>query len=166
MKVLIAYMSQTGNTKKVAEAIFQEIKAEKQMRRLDEIDAIEDYDLVFVGFPIQAYGPANAAKVFLEKHATGKDIVLFVTHAAHEDQDELPEWLARCREAATGANLVGMFNCRGELSQSIADYMSKSGDPKLEAWAQERPETTGQPDATRLERARVFAREIMAKYRQ
>ncbi|MBM3155927.1 MAG: hypothetical protein FJ004_01415 [Chloroflexi bacterium] len=29
MKVLVAYMSQTGNTRKVAEAIFEEIHAEK-----------------------------------------------------------------------------------------------------------------------------------------
>lgn len=37
MKVLVAYMSQTGNTKEVAEAIFDEIKCEKEIKRLNEI---------------------------------------------------------------------------------------------------------------------------------
>jgi len=30
MKVIVAYMSQTGNTRKVAEAIFEEIQSEKE----------------------------------------------------------------------------------------------------------------------------------------
>ena len=109
-------------------------------------------------------GPAQPAKEFLARHCAGKNIALFVTHATSEDQEELPAWLAKCREAAAGANILGMFDCRGELSQSTADLMLKSGDPKLIAWAQERSETIGQPDAARLERARAFAREIMDGY--
>ena len=31
MKVIVTYLSQTGNTKKVAEAIFQEIKVKKEI---------------------------------------------------------------------------------------------------------------------------------------
>ena len=164
MKVLVAYMSQSGNTKKVAEAIFEEIQAEKGLKELSEIEALEGYDLYFVGFPIQGYGPANQVKVFLEQHAAGKDLALFVTHASPEDGDLLPEWLAACRDAAVGANIVGMFNCQGELAQAVADFMKSSGDPQLAAWAEERPDTIGQPDAARLERARVFAREVMGRY--
>ena len=164
MKVLVTYMSQTGNTKKVAEAIFGEIRAEKVMKELGEIEGLEGYDLCFIGFPIQGYGPAHPAKVFLEKHATGKDIVLFITHASPEDAGSLPQWLDACRTAAAGASIVGLFNCQGELAENVAEFMKKSGDPQLAAWAEERPDTLGQPDAARLERARVFAREIMARY--
>jgi flavodoxin len=164
MKVLVAYMSQSGNTRRVAEAIYEQIKADKEIRQLADIADLEGYDLVFFGFPIQAYGPAHPAREFLGQHSTGKNIALFVTHAASEDQEELPGWLAKCREAATGANIMGMFDCRGELSQSTADLMLKSGDPKLVAWAQERSETIGQPDAARLERARAFAGEVMNGY--
>lgn len=164
MKVLIAYMSQTGNTQKVAEAIFQEIMVEKEIEELKDLERLEGYDLYFVGFPIQAYGPAHPAKVFLEQHAAGKDIALFITHALLEDAELLPQWLDACRAAAVGANIVGLFNCRGELDENVADFMKKSGDPQLAVWAKERPDTLGQPDATRLERARVFARDIMEKY--
>ena len=89
MKVLVTYMSQTGNTKKVAEAIFGEIQADKKLVELKDLGGLEDYDLYFVGFPIQAYGPAHPAKVFLEQHAAGKDIVLFVTHASPDDEHSL-----------------------------------------------------------------------------
>jgi len=164
MKVLVAYVSRTGNTKKVAEAIFRAIQVEKEIKELEALDGLEGYDLCFVGFPVEAYGPAQPAKVFLEKHAAGKDIALFITHAAPEDGELLPQWLEACRASAVGANIVGLFNCQGELSEEIAEFMKSSGDPQWAAWAEHRPATLGQPDAKRLKRARVFARNIMKKY--
>jgi flavodoxin len=161
MKTLVAYMSQTGNTQKVAEAIFDEIQGEKEIAKMEELDGLDGYDFYFVGFPIQAYGPAQAAKVFLEKSASGKDMALFITHASGEDAELVGDWLAACKDAAVGANVVGLFNCRGELSENVAQFMKDSGDPNLIAWADERPDTMGQPDAARLERARAFAREIV-----
>lgn len=164
MKVIVAYMSQTGNTKKVAEAIFEEIQADKEMKTLDEIDCLQGYDLAFIGFPIQIYGPAQPAKAFLERHAAGKDIVLFITYASPEDDKLLLQWLDACRAAVVGGNVVGLFHCRGELSEKVADMMKSSGDPDLVAWAEKRSETLGQPDATRLKRARAFARVTMKNY--
>lgn len=163
MKVLVGYMSQTGNTKKVAEAIFGEIEAEKEMRSLEEIATLEGFDLAFIGLPLQGFGPANDAKVFLEQHSAGKKIALFVTHAVTEGYEELPEWLGKCREAAAGADIVGFFDCQGELAEAIAEVLKQSGDPKLVGFGEMRPDTLGQPDAGRLEKARAFAKEVMAK---
>jgi flavodoxin len=163
MKVLVAYMSQTGSTKKAAEATFQEVQGGKEIRPLSEIDSLEGYDIAFLGFPIHQGGPPEEARGFLEKHANGKNIALFVTRSAPEDFDGLKEWLANCRAAAAGANVIGVFNCQGELGKEVADLMLASGDPGLVAAAQSRALTLGQPDASRLDRARVFARETMAK---
>ncbi len=164
MKVLVTYMSQTGNTKKVAEAIFQEIKGKKEIKPMEEVSSLDGYDLAFVGFPIQASGPAGDAKSFLEQHAKGKNVALFITHAAPEDNPEFKEWLECCKAAAAGANLLGVFDCRGELSQALADFMVNSGDPTLVEWGKKRSTTIGQPDAARLKKARNFAREIMKKH--
>jgi len=57
MKVLVTYMSQTVNTKGVAEAIFQEIWGEKEIEPIGEVNSLHSYDLAFVDFPIEAYGP-------------------------------------------------------------------------------------------------------------
>ena len=72
--------------------------------------------------------------------------------------------LIACGAAAVGGNVVGLFHCRGELSEKVADMIKSSGDPDLVTWAEGRSETLGQPDAARLERARTFAREIMKNY--
>jgi hypothetical protein len=164
MKVLVTYVSRTGNTKKVAEAIFDQIHGAKEIKELEQVDTLEGYDLAFVGFPIEGYGPAKSAADFLGKHGAGRNIALFITHAAPEDSPDLPGWLGNCRAAAAQASLVSVFDCQGELSEQVADFMTNSNDEALIAWARDRPSTIGQPDAERLERARVFAREIMEKY--
>ncbi|MFC1978144.1 flavodoxin family protein [Chloroflexota bacterium] len=56
MKILVAYMSKSGNTKKVAEAIFEEISDEKELKTVDEVDSIAGYELTFLGFPIHNLG--------------------------------------------------------------------------------------------------------------
>ena len=161
MKVLITYISRTGNTKKVAQAIFEEIQAKKELKELSQVNGLEGYDLIFVGFPIEGYGPAKEAAGFLEKHAAGKNIALFITHAAGEGSQNLPEWLGKCKAAAAKANLKGMFNCQSELPEKIAEYMLKSKDEKLIAWAKMRTSTIGQPDSVRLQRARDWSKEMM-----
>ena len=163
MSVLVAYFSQTGNTKKVAEAIYGEIAGSKEIKDLAAVENLEAHELSFIGFPIQAFGAAKPAKEFLAAHGAGKKVALFITHASPEDAEPLEEWLAACREAAADADLVGVFNCQGELAESIADLLANSDDPQIRAFSEGQPETVGQPDETRLEKARVFAREIMEK---
>jgi len=160
MKTLVTYFSQTGNTKRVAEAIFGELTGEKEIKEISEVEDTSGYDLLFVGFPIRGYGAAKPAAEFLANQCQGNKVALFITHAAPEDFEPLEEWLISCKNAADGTQLKGMFDCRGELDQTIADHMLKSGDPKLEAWAKERPSTVGQPDDSRLQRARAFARQM------
>jgi flavodoxin len=161
MKFLVAYFSQTGNTKKVAEAIFEELGEGAEIKALADVESLDAYDLAFIGFPIMGFGPAKEAKSFLDDHAAGKRIALFMTHAALEDSEPLQEWLARCEEAGACAELVGAFDCQGELAEHIAGFLSESDDPELRAFAEARSETIGQPDATRLDKARAFAREMM-----
>jgi len=165
MKVLVAYQSVSGNTRRVAEAIYKEIRADKELKPLSDVKDLKDYDLSFIGFPIQAYGPANEAKAFLEKKVAGKDIALFITHSAPEGEPQVQPWLAACKIAASSANIVGMFDCQGELAQNVADMMLGSKDPQLIAWAEQRNGTLGQPDGGRLKKARKFAKEIIGKYK-
>ena len=68
MKVLVGYMSKTGNTKKIAEAIYNEIEAEKEIKSLEEVNSLDGYDLAFLGFPVHAYGPDKKAYRWLLVH--------------------------------------------------------------------------------------------------
>jgi flavodoxin len=163
MKTLVAYLSQTGNTKKVAEAIYSQIPEEKEMKELGELTDLEGYDLCFIGFPVHAGNPAVAAKEFLEKNGAGKKVALFVTHAAPEDAEDVPGLLDACRKAAANAELVGFFDCQGALDDNVRDFLLKSDSPKHQEFGKMAYLTKGQPDEGRLEKAKAFAREVMEK---
>jgi len=165
MKVMVAYMSKTGNTKKVAEAIFEGIDGEKEIRPIDAVDRLEGYDLAFLGFPIHQMGPDKKTVKLLEKLGVeGRDVVLFITHASPEDGPDLPPWLEKFKKAAGHANLVGFFHCQGELDKSTKRILSLMPNAKFRKWARE-DNSQGQPDPARLDRARAFARDIMATFR-
>ncbi len=164
MKALVAYFSQTGNTKKVAEAIFDELPDEKELKDITELSDLEGYDALFIGFPVVAFGAAPPAKEFLESNAEGKKIALFVTHAAPEEEAEQEGWLQNCKDAASTAELVDFFDCQGELAEPVAEALLKSGNPMFEEFGRRQPETKGQPDASRLERARQWARGAVSKF--
>jgi len=164
MKVLVAYMSKTGNTKKVAEAIFGEITDDKEIKPINEVDSIEKYDLAFLGFPVIKEGLDGKAATFLKKQCiNGRNVVLFVTHAAPEDHPDLPPMLEKFRQAADGAYLVDMFDCQGELAKNVKMIMSILPNAKYRMWAKQ-DNSQGQPDKARLDRARTFSRDVMQRF--
>jgi len=163
VKVLVAYMSRTGNTKKVAEAIYDAIPQPKEIKRAEDVTSLEGYDLSFLGFPMHEFGPDKQVKTFLETHVKDRTIALFITHMSPENALHLPEWIQKFRDAAAGANIVGVFDCQGQLnSRLVRTFMRFSTNPRLRAAARDNI-GEGQPDATRLERARTFANETMNK---
>ncbi len=161
---MVAYMSKTGNTKKIAEAIYGEIPADKEIKPIAEVQDITQYGLAFLGFPVHGYGPDKKTKELLSKLCTkGAKVALFVTHAAPENDSEVPEVMAKFKQAASGADIVGCFDCQGQLAGGVKLFMKISMNKKLMADAK-RDNSKGQPDASRVEKAKVFARETLQKF--
>lgn len=165
MKTLVAYLTRTGNTRKVAEAILEGIDTVKEIKPIDEVSTLEGYDVAFLGFPIHQMGPDKKTVKRLEKLCVeGRDVVLFVTHASPEDGPDLPPWLEMFKRAAGKANIVGFFHCQGELAKPVKRMMSIMPSAKFRRWAK-MDNSQGQPDQSRLDRAQAFARDTMAGLR-
>lgn len=163
MRTLVTYVSRTGNTRKVAEAIFEGIPGDKELKELGLVDSLDDYGLTFVGFPIEeGFSPAEPAATFLRRQVAGRSIALFITHGASDDLPELAGWLDNCTAAASHADLVGVFHYQGELSEQMAQKMLLSKNERVVAWARTRESSIGQPDAASLQRARRWASEVLA----
>jgi flavodoxin len=163
MKILVAYLTKTGNTKKIAEAIFQEIKDEKEIKNIDEVESLEGYDVAFLGFPIHQMGPDKKTAKLLAKHCVnGRKVVLFITHAGPEGAPVLQPMLEKFRQAARGAELIDMFDCQGELAKGIKRIMSILPNAQFRMWAK-MDNSQGQPDQTRIDKARAFSRDVMKK---
>ena len=160
VKVLVAYMPRTGNTRKVAEAIYGAVPQPKEIRRIEHVTSLEGYDLSFLGFPMYASGPNRQAKAFLETHVDGRAIALFITHMAPEDAPPLQGWIQKFKDAAVGSNIIGIFDCQAQASRLVKIFVRIHPNPQARAAVRA---SQGQPDAARLERARAFANEIMSR---
>lgn len=165
MKLLVAYMSISGNTKKIAEAIFEELPDTKEIKPLNEIENLDDYDFSFIGFPVHQFGAPKQIKEFFEQHTIGKNVALFVTHATGLHMKNILEpQLIRCKELAKNANLKGFYNCQGALSEQVAERMLNHEDPQLRKFAEMRKFTLGRPNEEEIMNARKFAKEIISDF--
>jgi flavodoxin len=166
MKILVTCYSETGNTLKVARAIYGEIEGEKALVPLAELESLDGYDLIFFGFPIMQFGVPRKVRSFLKAHAAGRKVALFVTHASWEapgQTEMLAGWLEKCKTAAEGARLAGFFHCRGELSADAAARFMESDIPEIRHFGSMQPATVGHPDAVELEEAGAFARRVVSE---
>jgi len=170
MQILVTWWSQTGNTLKIAKAIFEAVPGEKIFKPLTEVASLDGVDLAFIGFPVMQFGPPPLAKKFIKTHTSGKKIALFLTHAISPLSDDpkqqamLQKELGQCGAAAIGARaeLKGIYHCQGELSQQVADSLMDTGIPMLMEFATMRPHTLGHPDDFDVENARSFAKKIIS----
>ncbi len=155
-KTLVTYFSRTGNTKRVAEAIFEEIPGDKVLKPLDEVEDLAPYQNLFIGFPVQSHSVPYQAEVFLKKVPEGKKIALFSTHGSVTGSSLSREALEYATILVAKAKIVGTFSCRGKVSMKALEVLMKS--PEHEAWADMAASAATHPDEHDLAEARAFAR--------
>ncbi len=164
MNSLVTYCSRTGNTRKIAEAIFDEIGGQKEIMPVDEVTDVDQYDIVFVGSPIEKHGLVGPIVKFLKEKMQNRQVALFITHAAAEQSEVAKKYVRKCRELVQESiDLLGILNCQGELSKVIAEHMMASENPELREYASMRKYTLNQPDEVRIAKSKQFAGEMMNK---
>ncbi len=163
-KTLVTYFSRTGNTQKVAEAIFDEIPGDKVLKPMAEVEDLAPYQNIFAGFPVQTHSVPYPAEVFLKRIPGGKKVALFSTHGSVTGSNLSREALEYASVLVSKAGLVGTFSCRGKVSMKALEVLMKS--PEHEAWADMAASAATHPDEHDLAEARVFARWAMTLYSQ
>jgi flavodoxin len=83
MKPCILYFSRTGNTKSMAKAIAEAIKAPVFAIASSDPSVVEAFDLLIVGTPVEGFNPAKETTAFVERlpKTEGKKAILFCTCA-------------------------------------------------------------------------------------
>ena len=160
-KVLVAYYTETGNTLKVAESIYEALPGKKEINSLTELDSLDGYDLVFIGFPIHNHSIPRKVQAFLKKVPKKKKIALFSTHGALTGSALSRQAIEHASVLASEARLLGTFSCRGRVPFSVLERLEKS--PEHKAWAEMAASARNHPNATDLEEAKVFAKWVREK---
>lgn len=162
-KILVTYYSLTGNTKKVAEAIFEALDKDKDICPLLEVKNIDSYDLIFIGFPVHSHSIPYKVESFLRQLPPGKKVALFSTHGAFTGSELARQAIEYAVSLLSQVKILGTFSCRGRISQEALEILRRS--PEHEAWVDMAASAFNHPDEKDLEEARAFARWIMSLYK-
>lgn len=160
MKTLIAFSTETGNTKKLAQEIFNTISGVKIIKEFSEIQDTNDFDLIYIGFPIHNFGPSDKAKEFIGKIEDNQKVILFATHAMQTESPMNNKQIENCRNTAGHLKVIDIFTCRGEMSESVAERMINSDNPQFQFFGKMRQQTIGHPNQDELKDLREFVKEI------
>ena len=87
MKACVFYISRTGNTKRLAEAISDLLKAPiLDISTRPDPSAAQDFDLIVIGTPVMGLRPTPEVQAFVKRlpEVMGKKTILFCTYAIRQ----------------------------------------------------------------------------------
>jgi len=164
MKALVAYYSNTGNTEKLARAIYEGIEqVEKEILHIKEVKEVEDSDIIFCGFPVQSHSVPGKAEAFIKSIPEGKKLAFFATHGSLRGGQLAIQAFHYALSLTPKGTVLGTFGCRGKVKPSIIDALMKKAEHR--SWAIEAQGAVGHPDESDFEDAKAWAKEMIAKAR-
>lgn len=173
MKVLVTYYSDTGNTEKVAKAIYEEVskKNKTDMKKVKEtkMEDLEQYDLVFLGSPTHAFELSSPAKRILAALPESPKYKLagFITHmspmsekhAGHERAFAFFEKVSKEKHI----DFRGVYDCQGVPPPQIREFVKKSMNVPDAEWEKRVKEMEKHPSIEDLQKAKEFAKQVIAR---
>ena len=144
MKALITYSSQTGNTLKLAKKIYDNLEGEKELFSIDEAPLTDKYDLVAIGFWLQAGKPDPKSMEYLSKCNKNSRLFLFVSHGAAKGSDHVKNAVDYAVDLANGAKILGVFTCQGEVNHKVLEKIKQKAEPPV--WISDADSAVGHPN--------------------
>nr|WP_217936473.1 flavodoxin [Enterocloster clostridioformis] len=146
LKVLVAYFSYSGTTRNVATVLSEktggdlfeitpqdgysnvymefnsEIRSNARPALADTVENMEEYDIVFVGYPVWWHATPAPINTFLESYdLTGKLIIPFCTSGESDIDETMPTFLNSC----DGMAVYGERRISG--TSQIDEWLSELG---------------------------------------
>jgi len=122
MKYLVVYSSKTGNTKKVAEAIYQIMPAGTDICTVDEISSFDKYDFISFGCWIDR-GTADKKALAVIENINNKKVAVFATLGAYPASQHAVDSMERIKKlfVGNGNSIVGEFICQGKIDSRLTE---------------------------------------------
>ena len=153
MKSLVIYSSQSGNTRKLAEAACQGLGDTCDLFPVDQAPDPAGYDLVAVGFWLQAGRPDPKSQAFLDQlKENGGRVFLFATHGAAAASDHARQAMDHAVAAVSPTPVIGTFNCQGAVNPKVLEKVRAKNPPP--PWIDHAATAVGHPDTGDLDRLR------------
>ncbi len=164
MKILVAYFSRSGNTKQVAQSIFDTLPAEKEIITIGSQPASSEYDLLFLGFPIESYGPPKKITKYLKDLTKNQPVVFFLTHGVPVEHPLLSEWRNTCKTFFhPNAQIIDTFSVQCEVADYVVESLKKSENEMVRAWGNHSHHLIGMPTTDQLTQVREIINKILTR---
>ncbi len=155
VKCAVIYFSLTGNTKKVAQHIYDGVLAANgqcdiiQLRAVD-VDSLAKYDLLGLGTPVWGFAEAEPVRIFQQvmPSASGKHWFMFATHCADR-----------------GGVFYHMATALQRKEATVISSRSWYGEMWMPQYPKPYP-TDGHPDKIDLSEAYEFGKEVVGLSRK
>jgi flavodoxin len=162
MKTLVTYYSESGNTEKLAKAIYEGLEAtDNEIEQISDSTSFEEYDVIFVGFPVHGSSVPSKAEKCLRRIPEGKMLAIFGTHGSLRGGPLAISAFHYAITLAPKANIIGTFACRGEVNAGLLEKLMNKAEYKF--WALEAQSALGHPDNGDLEDGKQFAELMITK---
>jgi flavodoxin len=179
MAVLIVFYTQTGNTRKIAEALKEGIKDLFTIIDLVELKKFNaadfnKYELVFVGGPCHDADVAKPIKKLLEKIPNNPQFKLagFITHACFPPEvggkyvELFERWVGKSSKTfekiakEKQIDYLGFFRCMGAASKPIEKFIHRVIIKDKDEFQEFVVDLRTHPDETDIIKAKAFAYNI------
>lgn len=165
MRTQVLYKSRTGNTEKIAKAIYEAIpEADKDIARLDGETDYEMGDIYFIGFWTDR-GSASVDVLDYLSALQGKKIALFGTCGMGDDPMYFKKIEENIRVFIEDDNeYLGTFLCQGKMPIQVREKYVKMRDSQnaaqIDSMIRNFDMAMLHPDSTDLQHAREFVKHI------
>lgn len=144
MKSLIVYSSQTDNTKKLADTIYENLAGEKDIFPIDKAPSTSGYDLIAVGFWLMGGKPDPKACEYLAKLEKEDRLFLFATHGATAESDHVKNAIAHAVGLTNDSDIAGVYTCQGEVNPKVLEKVKQKPVPPV--WIGDADHAVGHPN--------------------
>ncbi|WP_297022311.1 flavodoxin family protein [uncultured Dialister sp.] len=166
MKSLVLWSSRTGNTKALAEAIYDALPGEKEIGEEGRISDFSGYDMIFVGFWAFRRGADMVARRTLSS-IHGKKVAIFGTAGTYPDSPAAHDYLENAAALLPDdSTCAGTFICQGRVHSFHVGKRNEHAQ-KVHPMTPERlvrlQEAEKHPDGEDFKKAGAWALEIVNK---
>ncbi|WDV46425.1 flavodoxin family protein [Clostridiaceae bacterium M8S5] len=167
MKSIIVYSSLTGNTKKLAESIRNDVYNDTVFASVDEVTEINNYDLIILCYWVDK-GTCDGKTLKLIEKIENKKIIAMGTLGAYPDSDHAKKCKENVKVAINEHNEhLGSFLCQGKIDERLierfkslpADHPHAITEEKIKRYK----EASKHPNEQDFKNAREFVKNIIER---
>ncbi len=158
MRSLVVYSSRTGNTKKLAQALYDFLPEKKEIFPVKEAPDPKDYSFIAIGFWIKDGEPDPDAQEYLKKISEDHEVFLFATHGAQVNSDEVKKAMKKAEDLAKKGRIMGIYHCQGEVPQEVVEEARNMPNPP--DWLADAEAAKGHPDENDIKKMLQLVEDI------